>query len=135
MPGLQMNAITTDPQWEFAVSPLLNEIRRERKIELVCEGFRVDDIFRWAAADEVIKGKKPLGAYRAQWENRSDASAAFKNALKQLPVDVNGYIAPYDKYGAMDEGYQFNLDRDYLKPLPTEELVLNPQLKQNPGWD
>lgn len=136
MPGLQINSITTDPQWEFAtVSPLLNEIRRERKVELVCEGFRVDDIFRWAAADEVIKGNKPLGAYRAQWENRSDASAAFKNALKQLPVDENGYIAPYGKYDAMDDGYQFNLKRDYLKPLPTEELILNPHLEQNPGWN
>ena len=34
----------------------------------------------------------------------------------------------------MDNGYQFNLDRDYLAPLPTEELVINPALEQNPGW-
>ncbi|WP_246172399.1 RagB/SusD family nutrient uptake outer membrane protein [Sphingobacterium hotanense] len=24
--------------------------------------------------------------------------------------------------------------KDYLYPIPTQELELNPQLKQNPGW-
>jgi hypothetical protein len=50
MPGLDIGNIKTDPNWEFAgLSPLLQEIHRERKVELACEGFRVDDIFRWAA--------------------------------------------------------------------------------------
>src|SRR5690606_36174744 len=47
---LQMNNITFDPNWEFAgLSPILQEIRRVRKVELACEGFRSADIFRWAA--------------------------------------------------------------------------------------
>ncbi|WP_438264361.1 RagB/SusD family nutrient uptake outer membrane protein, partial [Bacteroides cellulosilyticus] len=25
-------------------------------------------------------------------------------------------------------------DRHYLYPLPTDQLQLNPNLKQNPGW-
>jgi len=24
---------------------------------------------------------------------------------------------------------------EYLSPIPTEELTLNPKLEQNPGWD
>jgi len=58
----------------------LQEIR-ERKIELACEGFRVDDIFRWATADELVVGKRPLGAIRKQWGNYPEASEAFTNAV------------------------------------------------------
>ena len=31
-------------------------------------------------------------------------------------------------------GYRWD-DKLYLKPLPTEQLSLNPNLEQNPGWD
>lgn len=132
---LDMNNIATDPNWEFkSISPLLNEIRRERKIELACEGFRTDDIYRWAAADELLVGKKPQGAFKEQWKDYPGASKAFQEAWEVLKVDENGYIDPYAKYPAMNEGYQFNVNRDYLSPLPTEELTLNPALMQNPGW-
>mgnify|MGYP006982440815 CR=1 FL=1 len=30
----------------------------------------------------------------------------------------------------MDNGFRFKLDRDYLSPIPTIELTLNPLLKQ-----
>jgi hypothetical protein len=132
---LDINNITTDPNWEFAgLSPILQEIRRERKVELGCEGFRVDDIFRWAAADELIVGKRPLGAIRKQWEDMPDASDDFKTAIAALGVTDDGYIDPYKYYEGVQSGYKFNLNRDYLSPIPTNELVLNPNLKQNPGW-
>ncbi len=132
---LNMNSITTDPNWEFPeLSPLLNEIRRERKVELASEWFRVDDIFRWAAADKLIVGKRPLGAYKKQWENYPGATDAFLKAVENLPVNEYGYIDPYKNYAALNSGYQFNIKRDYLLPLPTNELTLNPNLKQNPGW-
>jgi hypothetical protein len=132
---LDIGNITTDPNWEFAgLSPVLQEIRRERKIELACEGFRRDDIFRWAAVDELIQGKRPLGAYLKQWENYPGASEEFLNAAAKMPVNDEGYIDPYKDFSAMDGGYQFNLGRDYLSPIPTNEMVLNPNLTQNPGW-
>lgn len=132
---LDMNHIVTDPNWEFkSISPLLNEIRRERKVELACEGFRTDDIYRWAAADELLVGKKPQGAYKEQWRNYPGATDAFVEAWEILATDADGYIDPYAAFPAMDNGYQFNVDRDYLSPLPTEELTINPALGQNPGW-
>ena len=132
---LDMNNIVTDPNWEFkSISPLLNEIRRERKVELACEGFRHDDIFRWAAADELIVGKKPRGAYKEQWRDYPGATDAFVEAWEILATDSEGYIDPYAAFPAMDNGYQFNVNRDYLSPLPTEELTINPELGQNPGW-
>jgi hypothetical protein len=133
---LDVNNIATDPNWEFTgISPLLQEIRRERKVELCCEGFRVDDIFRWAAADELLVGKRPLGAKRLQFENIPDAPATFTAGVRRLTIDARGYIDPYQGFRQMANGYQFNLDRDYLSPLPTNELVLNRNLTQNPGWE
>lgn len=130
---LDINHIPDDPNREFKdVSPLLNEIRRERKVELACEGFRHDDIFRWAAADELIAGKLPLGAVKAQWANYPGTTDKFKEAWAALKTDKTGHIDPFGKF--IPKGYNFNLKRDYLSPLPTNELTLNKNLKQNPGW-
>lgn len=133
---LNMNSITADPKWEFSgISPILNEIRRERKVELICEGFRHDDIYRWAAADEIIVGKRPKGATWEQWRDYPDASDIFLSSWAVLPVDEDGYIDPYRNFPALNNGYRFNLNRDYLSPLSTNDLTLNSKLKQNPGWE
>lgn len=132
---LNVGSITVDPNWEFnGISPLLQEIRRERKVEMACEGFRADDIFRWAAADELIVGKKPLGAVRTQWNDYPGTTQSFQSAIAALPVNDEGYIDPYKNYSIGNTGYQFRLDRDYLYPIPTIERTLNPDLSQNPGW-
>ncbi len=135
---LNIGNITPDPNWLFpSLSPLLNEIRRERTIELACEGRRRDDIFRWAAADELIKGYIPKGAVWEQWKDYPGAPTEFYKAWTDLLefVDDEGYLNPYKKFPAVSTtGYNFNLGRDYLMPLPTQELTLNPKLKQNPGW-
>ena len=34
-----------------------------------------------------------------------------------------------------DKVKTWNEDRDYLAPLPSSALVINPNLKQNPYWD
>ncbi|MBP6023860.1 RagB/SusD family nutrient uptake outer membrane protein [Ferruginibacter sp.] len=131
MTNLNLASITNDPNWNFpALSPVINEVRRERRIELAAEGFRRDDIFRWAAADKLIVGWKPKGAKKNQWTTLFPA-----NVLNAYPADANGYIELYKNVGAMATGYKFNLNRDYLSPLPTNELTLNPKLlPQNPGW-
>lgn len=128
MPNMLLAAITADPKWEFpALSPVINEVRRERRVELACEGYRKDDIFRWAAADELIVGWKPKGAKLAQWTGVVDSKY-----LTSYPVDENGYIELFKTNLAT--GYKFNLLRDYLSPIPTDQMVLNPDIKQNPGW-
>jgi hypothetical protein len=122
MPNLLLANIETDLNWEFpSLSPVLNEIRRERKVELALEDFRWDDIARWAAAEELIVGKRPKGAKAAQFP-----------VPPVLPTDANGFIDPYRN--ALPNGFGFKVDRDYLNPLPQHELTLNRNLKQNPGW-
>lgn len=122
MPGLILTAIADDPKWDFpTLSPIINEIRRERRIELAAEGFRFNDIMRWAAADELIVGKRPLGFKASQL------------ATNPYPVNANGFLDPYQQ--KLPAGYGFKTDRDYLNAIPKDQLLLNPDLVQNPGWN
>lgn len=121
MPHLDIHNIATDSKWDFpTLSPVINEIRRERRVELVGEGFRWDDIARWAAAGELIEGKRPKGFL---------ASQITKNPF---PVDAAGFLDPFQN--VLSKGYEFKNDRDYLNPIPENQLRLNKKLKQNPGW-
>lgn len=133
MPNLQIASIANDPDWQFPeLSPLINEVRRERRVELAVEGYRHDDIWRWAAAGKLIKGWKPLGAKRSQFMSMPDAASSGLTTL--YPVNDADYIFPYKNNVVGASGYNFKTDRDYLSPLPTEQLTLNPKLTQNPGW-
>lgn len=131
MTPLSIGGITTDPNWKFpSLSPIINEVRRERRVELACEGFRHDDIYRWAAGGILITNWKPKGAKLAQW-----ATMFTPETLSKYPTDANGYIEPFKNIGSMANGYQFKVSRDYLWPLPSDQLVLNPKLgPNNPGW-
>lgn len=134
MPALTIGNITTDPNAEFKdISPLLNEIRRERRVELAAEGYRRDDIFRWAAMKDKFVNWKPKGAKRAQWESITQPEQ-FAKSVKELLIDDMGYIEPYKNVSGLKDGYQFKVDRDYLSPIPLDQLTLNPKIKQNPGW-
>mgnify|MGYP006177075773 CR=1 FL=1 len=121
MPHLVLGSITNDPNWAYPdLSPIINEVRRERLVELVSEDFRRDDLYRWAAMKYLI-GERPLGAKAAQFNNDPG-----------LPVNEEGNLDIFKN--AFPNGYQFNLDRDYLWPIPESQLILNPNLGQNPGW-
>ena len=126
MAELRIASITTDPNWDFPdLSPVINEIRRERRVELACEGYRLMDLLRWRAHGLFVN-KRPKGFHF----NPSEFPTMVPE--KDVYLDENGYVDLYKV--SLPNGYQFNPDRDYLLPLPTTELVLNSNLTQNPGW-
>lgn len=127
MPHLTVAVGFTDPNWEFpTLSPLLNEIRRERKVELAVEGYRYDDLLRWRAHHLI---KRPLmGAKYNQFVGKP-----FNPPLAGILVSSDGYIFPYKNTPAAN-GWQFDPNKHYLLPIPSNELVLNPKLQQNPGY-
>ena len=126
MAELRIASITTDPNWDFPdLSPAINEIRRERRVELACEGYRLMDLLRWRAHGLFVN-KRPKGFHF----NPSEFPTMVPE--KDVYLDENGYVDLYKV--SLPNGYQFNPDRDYLLPLPTTELVLNTNLTQNPGW-
>ncbi|MEN8157195.1 MAG: RagB/SusD family nutrient uptake outer membrane protein [Bacteroidota bacterium] len=127
MPNLDLANIEADPNWLFPDLPdYINEIRRERRVELVGEGHRWHDLARWAAADEVIVGVRPMGAKFNAIDYPGFQASDFSL--------TNGYFDPL-KPEMGEGGYAFDLTRDYLSPISTEELTLNTNLVQNPGWE
>ena len=117
----------------YTLTPVLQEIRRERRSELALQGFRLDDLMRWKA-DKLIVGKRGKGDYVG------DESILFKSyspdnqkrIRERLTLDDNKWADPMA--GTLPSGYQFHADRDYLLPIPPSELELNKKLKQNPKW-
>ena len=100
------------------------EIRRERTIELFLEGFRFDDLRRWKTAEtempQALKGVLWTGTQYAtdsRWSNIS------------FPLDTDGcvIVEPSNK--------RTFIEKHYLFPIPTRQILLNPQLTQNPGWE
>lgn len=97
------------------------EIRRERTVEFYDENFRIDDLKRWKTAEEEmpmnLTGVKWRGTeYETKW---SDASSKT--------MDAEGCII-YEQGRVWEE-------KHYLYSLPIDQLKLNPNLKQNPGWE
>lgn len=124
MPEFTINSQNSDPNlisYGYTVADELYEIRRERRVELALEGFRADDYRRWAAHN-LFKGKRPKG-YPFYQEEFPEYHP---------PLDENGLIDYFQK--RLPNGYQFRENQDYLSPIPVEELTLNPNLEQNPGW-
>lgn len=110
------------------------EIRRERTIELAMEGFRYDDLRRWKTAEtelpQDIKGVKIVGS---NWTDpviiEGKDRNPYKGASWQNNTDSKGFIIAESAAGR-----KFDINKHYLCPLPTKEIAINPELKQNPGW-
>ncbi len=95
------------------------EIRRERRVELALESQRYWDLIRWKTAETELP-KPVLGNYYFAEEFGVD-----------VPVNTNeeGFIV------AQQASFRsFDPAKDYLWPLPVNELGLNPALRQNPNW-
>jgi hypothetical protein len=135
---------------------VLNEVRRERRIELMFEGFRSTDIKRWALYDKVFNGHKPLGAFFKEvvdyWNNKenllnagmTEARAKTKALIigSTIGQPVGEYIRPLWKNSEFSDGgrgYYIDPNRDYLQAVPKGEIDLYENkggvvLTQNPGW-
>lgn len=120
-------------QWEPAndVSPMLWEIRRERRVELCFEGLRANDLKRWCKLDYQCNQHNPDFRYGA-YIRRSDFPAGVFNNVKLAykidPVSVDTLD------GRLQEGYiirQIGPDRrelpqakNYVKPIPMDQISL-----------
>ncbi|MFZ4261945.1 RagB/SusD family nutrient uptake outer membrane protein [Sphingobacterium sp. HJSM2_6] len=119
--NLNLASIPTDPTRDSAVSAVLWEIRRERAVELMGEGFRFDDLRRWKKMNYAASRK--LGRYIVK--------GVDVPATAPIPV-LNGATAGYIAYESSPPAFP---DYYYLYPIPSAEIVLNPKINQNPGWN
>lgn len=122
------------------------EIRRERRVELVLEGFRYDDLMRWKSGkllENHFKGIyfAGLGAFDLDNNGSLDVelykSSSVTNAPQKIEIGGvltlsngnDGNLVPF-----ADRVKKFNENRDYLYPIPSGDIQLNSNLKQNPNW-
>ncbi|RFS20145.1 RagB/SusD family nutrient uptake outer membrane protein [Chitinophaga silvatica] len=129
--------------------PVILEIRRERAIELVLEGFRFYDLIRWNVGS--LMEKSYVGIYVPAMDQLIDLNGDNKPDVafvKQMPASkVNGvyyFLIDGDqtKLSGGTKGniiWLDNIDREwkeykYIYPIPYNETVLNPALGQNDGW-
>lgn len=95
------------------------ELRRERTVELAFEGYRIDDLKRWATA-AIEMSQDQLGVLYKGTEFET------KWAKQSRDLNSEGCIVLYT-------GRVWD-DKLYLYPLPSDQTQLNPNLGQNPGW-
>lgn len=158
MPDLNMSEANADPdpylmQKYTHVSGnnagVLLEIIRERGIELVMEGFRWDDILRWKEGN--ILTRQFYGMYfPGVGEYDLDGDGAVDVVIYEGDKPANEGLQ-YLKLGAdieLEDGAnggrvlvsphifkKWDESKDYLYPLPIQEMELNPNLTQNPNWN
>lgn len=128
---LLLASIPDDPLRDPDVTPLLWEIRRERRSELIMDGFREWDIRRWGKLEYLNPAVKPdifKGA-------RITAAPGSTYTLPDgLTVDSGGYILPYGAEAVRT----VEVPKNYLDAIPTGQLTLynikGVDFPQNPGW-
>jgi hypothetical protein len=131
--------------------PVILEIRRERAIELCLEGFRMRDLRRWRRAD-LWQSAKWTGVFIPGYDKLLDVNGdgtpdAFfsKPNLSNVPEEAQDYVVSLNANVEMIEvkgGFvlHYNLggrvwnERMYLDPICTDDIIMNPNLTQNPGY-
>ena len=128
------------------------EIRRERSIEMAMENRRWDDLMRWKSGkswsqnlygmyipgpcqlDVTGDGKADIVFYAEGSAKPSVAKGVVAYEIGKeitLSEKTKGYI---NMHNSQVQG-KFDEARDYYYPIPLDDLTLNPNLTQNPGWD
>lgn len=120
-----------------AAADLRKIVRRERKVELCFEGFRLQDLRRWGLLVKALNVRNNYG----RPENYSILQA------DDIPVvDADElFTFPYatERYGATNEQLKLRYWETFgtvpaaynLLPIPIGEIQLNPKLTQNPGYN
>jgi hypothetical protein len=168
MPNLELSAANANPDpfltnvaWGGFANPVLLadpnkgvilEIRRERAIELIGEGFRYYDIIRWAEGHVF---EAPLyglyfpgeGNYDLDGDGKADitlfngASAPAGAAASTFKIGSeiilsNGNSGFVDFHRDSRPGWKWDDGKDYYYPIPIKERTLTEGvLTQNPGWN
>lgn len=128
----------------YEVDPVLWEIRRERQIELFGEGFGFYDIRRWAKAAYYVN-RQPCGMWIEANDNPygTKASKYSGNFVDYETIMTVGQASGENNNVGSGWIYTYPspltkggwLDTYYLMMVPTNEIVLNPKLTQNPGYN
>lgn len=127
---------------------ILLEIRRERRIELVMESFRWDDVLRWKSGQLVTRQFKGMyfpstGKFDLDSDGKDDVwiyegDKPSASGIQLLKLGSEILLENGNKGNVIINAHikkVFDEKKDYLYPIPVQERQLNPNLTQNPNWD
>lgn len=129
------------------VDATLYNIRRERRSELIAEGMRKDDLYRWRALDKMqnywVEGMNYWDEFHTGFEAACTACKLDYTAPNE--ASVSKYLRPQGKNELVNKynGYCFE-QANYLSPLSYDVFrmstpeeggdVSTSVIYQNPGW-
>ena len=132
---------------DYSVTPIIREIRRERRVETMMEGMRYEDLMRWKAGrlfTVPVRGMKMTQEKIELYsKNRNDevykdypykVTVPIGEVGNKVIVDDDGFIIPYPTSTTVIKGVRPWDDKRYYYPIPLNEMLMNPLLTQNPGW-
>ncbi|WP_307757559.1 RagB/SusD family nutrient uptake outer membrane protein [uncultured Mediterranea sp.] len=99
----------------------MDEVRRERAVELSFEGFRFNDLQRWLLLTEY-----PYNIKTSQEFDRLEDDDFFENNDPR-----NARVANWREEVILKRVYGV---KHYWLPLPNDDVYLYPEFPQNPGW-
>jgi len=159
--GLSGKPISVDPYMQTnyfpdVVDASIMEIRRERGIELCCEGLRWADLCRWDRGELITQLWRGIYVPAIDVpmdlnEDGIDDVIFVESTPNPLPdvtyqfVNIGEYLGDSPNPQRLTEGTYGELiwmdtyeriwdDKMYLYPIPEEDIFVNPNLGQNPGW-
>jgi hypothetical protein len=144
--------VINDPDRDPSVSPIIWEIRRERCVELIFEGFRRGDLKRWNKY-EYLKTKETAGPTTLGKGAYIDLARFPVATRNKITAAVRLYYP--NPTGAPLKAFIYNLydanqrrdwipgdsyyERQYLNSVPLDQIKLYSDmgyvLSQNPGWE
>jgi starch-binding outer membrane protein, SusD/RagB family len=159
--GLNTKPVMADPYlvanyFPGISDPSILEIRRERGIELSLEGFRFADILRWKRGELMTQdwngmyvpalntpldlnedGVLDVAFFQGTRPSPAVPGVTYVDVSPQIGNAVNSLRLKNNTSGEliwMDEINRVWNERNYLYPIPLNDVQRNPNLGQNPGW-
>ena len=152
------------PKVSGPMAGVLLEIRRERRVEFAVEGYRFDDLMRYGAGkllENIPEGMYFSGLGKFDLTGDGIPDIFLVNKSTDIPEDkdkeVNelGKLLIYYKTGTIDDNVTVYLENGenggtmvtevsarnfiepkyYYRPIPVQQVALNPNLEQIFGWE
>ena len=108
--------------WESTADVTLENVKKEKMIEMWLEGCRYQDLVRWGDTDELMNNGKVIPNFK---DKINEGNATHEGYVDYS--DADWCIKLYPELG-------FKKGKHELFPFPFSEMSVNENMKQNPGW-
>ncbi|MBR7004780.1 MAG: RagB/SusD family nutrient uptake outer membrane protein, partial [Bacteroidales bacterium] len=151
--GIEYPKVTVDSQ-----AALRKIIRMERRVEFAWENDRYNCLRRWGIMEKTHN--IPMYYLNRSWSGGADWNGLVEGSNRTLSADFLKHLKNWDDgnypFGGIpkidengipdvkymeDAGYivpfyqmHFEAPKNYLWPIPANDILVNPNLSQNPGW-